>query len=227
VATSLSNGSFLIEQGLEKHDETFVRKGWNIVERNQGRISALVMDMLTFSKEREPDPVPSDINEVVADVVELAQSRAAELKVAIEWNPAPGIPLLTFDPEGIHRAVLNVTTNAIDACDGRPEAKVTIATQYDAAEGLVRVIVEDTGIGIAAEDLDKIFTLFVSHKGGRGTGLGLPVSQKILKEHGGEIHVTSRLGRGSRFALELPAVLPAVAVPTAAAETSSGQVQKP
>lgn len=227
ILQGINNGSFLIEQGLEKHDETFVRKGWNIVERNQGRISALVMDMLTFSKEREPDPVPSDINEVVGDVVELAQSRAAELKVAIQWNPAPGIPLLTFDPEGIHRAVLNVTTNAIDACDGRPEAKVTITTQYDAAEAVVRVIVEDTGIGIAAEDIDKIFTLFVSHKGGRGTGLGLPVSQKIVKEHGGDIHVTSRLERGSRFALELPAVLPAVAVPTAAAETSSGQVQKP
>lgn len=227
ILQGINNGSFLIEQGLEKHDETFIRKGWNIVERNQGRISTLVMDMLTFSKEREPDPVPSDINEVVGDVVELAQSRASELNVAVKWNPGSNIPTLTFDPDGIHRAVLNVVTNAIDACDNNPQGTVTVSTQYDADDTMLRVVVEDNGVGIAAEDLDKVFTLFVSHKGGRGTGLGLPVSQKILKEHGGEIHASSRVGEGSRFVLELPAVLPTVAVPMAARETSGGELQKP
>jgi signal transduction histidine kinase len=75
-------------------------------------------------------------------------------------------------------------------------------------QGLARIIVEDNGTGIAPADVEKIFTLFVSHKGGRGTGLGLPVSQKILKEHGGQILVESELDHGSRFTLELPAVVP-------------------
>ncbi len=106
ILQGIRGGSYLIEQGLAKHDENVVRKGWNIVERNQGKISTLVMDMLTFSKEREPDPVPGDLNQVVGDVVELMQSRAAELEVAVEWQAGRNMPTLVFDPEGIHRAVL-------------------------------------------------------------------------------------------------------------------------
>ncbi len=71
------------------------------------------------------------------------------------------------------------------------------------------IVVADNGSGIEPEQLPKIFKLFVSGKGGRGTGLGLPVSQKILKEHGGRIRVESTAGQGSRFTLEFPVVLEA------------------
>jgi two-component system, NtrC family, sensor kinase len=227
ILQGIRGGSYLIENGLAQHDENVVRKGWTMVDRNQGKISALVMDMLTFSKDREPDPVPSDINQVVGEVVELAQSRADELKVGLVWQPDKNIPMLVFDPEGLHRAVLNIATNAVDACDENPDSKVTIATHYDIAESLVRITVEDNGCGIPEEDLDKIFTLFVSHKGGRGTGLGLPVSQKIVKEHGGEIRVTSQVGKGSQFTIELPAVLPPTAEHGAVQDTSTGEIPRP
>ncbi len=226
ILQGISGGSYLIETGLEQHDEDVVRKGWTMVERNQGKISSLVMDMLTFSKDREPDPVPSDINRVVSEVVELVQTRAGELDVALEWRPGDDIPTLVFDPEGIHRAVLNIATNAVDACEETPGSKVVVSTEYDAEQLLLRIIVADTGCGIPEEDLDKIFSLFVSHKGGRGTGLGLAVSQKILKEHGGEIRVTSRVGDGSRFTLELPAVFPPAADQAAVQDTNAGQVPK-
>lgn len=206
ILQGIRGGSYLIEMGLNSHDEAVVRKGWNMVERNQNKISTLVMDMLTFSKEREPEPCPSDMNQVVGEVVELMQTRAKELQVELVWRPEEHMPQLTFDPEGIHRAVLNVVTNAIDACDKIEAARVMVSTEYDPAKAVVRAIVDDNGIGIAAEDLDKIFTIFVSQKGSRGTGLGLPVSQKILNEHGGRIHVESEPGKGSRFILELPAV---------------------
>ncbi len=204
ILQGIRGGSYLIEMGLAQHDEDVVRKGWKMVERNQGKISSLVMDMLTFSKDREPEPVPSDINQVVGEVIELVQSRASELKVGVEWQPGTEIPIATFDPEGIHRAVLNIATNAVDACTENPEGKVILSTQFCPEESLIRIVVEDNGIGIAEEDLDKIFTIFVSHKGGRGTGLGLPVSQKILQEHGGKILVQSTPGKGSRFTIELP-----------------------
>ena len=73
---------------------------------------------------------------------------------------------------------------------------------------MARVAVVDNGSGIEPDDLEKIFAVFVSRKGGRGTGLGLPVSQKILEEHGGRIRVESKLGEGSRFTLEFPAIMP-------------------
>ncbi len=205
ILQGIRGGSYLIEMGLAQHDEDVVRKGWTMVDRNQGKISGMVLDMLTFSKDREPDPVPSDINKVVGDVVELALAKAAELGVAVEWTADEDIPTISFDPEGLHRAVLNVAANAVDACEERSDGRVTIATRYYPEESLVRIAIEDNGVGIPPEDLERIFTIFVSSKGSRGTGLGLPVSQKILKEHGGRILVTSTVGQGSRFTLELPA----------------------
>ena len=208
ILQGIRGGSYLIEMGLSDHDEEIVRKGWGIVEKNQTKISALVMDMLTFSKERDPELVPAELNDVLSDVVELMTTRATELDVELDWIPGESVTKLTFDPEGIHRAALNVVTNALDACDDAESGRVVVRSEYDAENQIARVIVEDNGIGIPREDLDNIFTIFVSRKGGRGTGLGLPVSAKILEEHGGRILVESTPGKGSRFTLELPAVPP-------------------
>jgi signal transduction histidine kinase len=224
ILQGVRGGSYLIEMGMKDHakalsgDELDVaaaekavgimRKGWSIVDKNQERISALVMDMLTFSKEREPVPEPSNLNEVTSDVVELIKSRADEDQVELVWLPAPSMPTLMFDPEAMHRAILNVVTNAIDACLDLEGGRVEVSTQYSNEERMARVQVVDNGSGIEKDDLDKIFAAFVSRKGGRGTGLGLPVSQKILQEHGGRIRVESHPGRGSRFTLEFPATTP-------------------
>jgi signal transduction histidine kinase len=224
ILQGVRGGSYLIELGIKDHAKavtdgdvdveqaqkavTTMRKGWNIVERNQERISALVMDMLTFSKEREPVPEPSDLNEVVADVVELMRTRAEEDNVELVWQPSATMPTLMFDPEAMHRAVLNVVTNAVDACLERDTRRVEITTTFDQQENVARARVTDTGSGIEKEDLERIFGVFVSRKGGRGTGLGLPVSQKILHEHGGHIRVESRPDEGSSFTLEFPATSP-------------------
>jgi len=208
ILQGIRGGSYLIEMGLSDHDENVVRKGWDIVERNQKKISTLVMDMLTFSKEREPEVGPASLNDVVRDVIELMQSRADELKVSLAWQPAAELPELIFDSEGIHRAVLNVVTNAIDACEAIENSRVVVSVSLDSTGGHATVTVEDNGPGIPDEDRQEIFSLFMSRKGSRGTGLGLPVSKKILKEHGGDILLDSEIGRGSRFTLQLPAIYP-------------------
>jgi signal transduction histidine kinase len=222
VLQGIRGGSYLIEMGLDEHKKgaeaedvdvaelsksvDIIRKGWTIVEKNQQRISTLVLDMLTFSKDREPQPAASNLNETVADVVELMNIHAVERGVELQWRPAKEMPTLMFDPEGLHRAVLNVVTNAIDGCDEREDGQVTISTSYGGDPANAKVVVQDNGSGISREDLEKIFTIFVSKKGGRGTGLGLPVSQKILNEHGGRIDVDSKVGKGSIFTLAFPAV---------------------
>ncbi len=214
IEMAMKDQGSLIESGeidLEKATKAIdtMRQGWKIVERNQQRISGLVMDMLTYSKERVPDPEPGDLNEVVSDVVEMMQTRAREFETEIHFEPAAQLPTIMFDPEAIHRAVLNVLSNAIDACDEGDVRRVDIATRLTSDGEQARIEIRDSGVGIAEEDLEKIFTVFVSDKGGRGTGLGLPVSQKILQEHGGTIHVESEPGKGSRFVLEFPVVLEA------------------
>ena len=220
ILQGIRGGSYLIEMGLSEHDESVVSKGWKIVEKNQNKISTLVLDMLTFSKEREPDLQLSDINRVVGDVAELMQSRAADLDVALECRLSPNIPILIFDPEGMHRAILNVVTNAIDAtADSGQPGRVQITTAFAREDAKIHVTVSDDGPGISSEELATLFRPFVSSKKGRGTGLGLPVSQKILNEHGGRITVDSAPGRGSRFCLELPAVIPGTGNETIALPT--------
>ncbi|HZZ72058.1 MAG TPA: ATP-binding protein [Pirellulales bacterium] len=236
ILQGIRGGSYLIELGLSGHDENVLKRGWDIVEKNQNRISALVMDMLSFSKEREPEMVAAELNTTVGDVIELMQTRANEVAVELRWTPCAELPTLCFDPEGIHRAVLNIVSNAIDACDPRnareeedeveenepKRGKVAVSSHYFADQKLAQIIVEDNGCGIPPEELQKIFTVFVSSKGSRGTGLGLPVSQKIFKEHGGRIQVSSTVGQGSRFTLELPAL-----APDPVRETHSGQELAP
>ncbi len=210
ILQGIRGGSYLIEMGLNRHDEELIRKGWTIVEKNQNKISGLVMDMLTFSKEREPDLQVGDIAQVVQDVVELMQQRAAEFEVQLSLEFDAEIPKLVFDPEGIHRAVLNLVTNAIDAVAERAEdRRVRVTLMYDHEAALVRIRVADNGGGIPPELRDKIFNPFVSQKKGtKGTGLGLPVSHKIVQEHGGRITVQSEPETGTTFVIELPAVLP-------------------
>jgi len=253
ILQGMRGGSYLIDAGLKRSDTEAVRRGWGIVERNQERISNLVMDMLTYSKEREPEKVESDLNETVLDVVDLMRSRAEEMLVQIEFCPDETMPLAMFDPDAFHRALLNIVTNAIDAaaetsresaesCEQDAAAsgadnaafthavtdemddetfvdpvvedvdgigqertvqrdpageqpitatrsgRVIVATSFSPLDGWL-VAVSDNGPGVAEEDREKIFSVFESKKGARGTGLGLPVSDKIMREHGGRIEI--------------------------------------
>ncbi|MFM9057901.1 MAG: ATP-binding protein [Planctomycetaceae bacterium] len=204
ILQGIRGGSYLVEMGLDNGDSAVLRKGWDIVRRNQDKISSLVMDMLSFGKEREPDLVPADLGAVVAEVVETVEQRAAEAGIALRWERPAGLPRMTFDPEGISRAVLNVVTNALDAVEGRAAPEVTVAAEADEAAGLARVTVTDNGPGLTAEALAGIFEPFVSTKGARGTGLGLTVSRKILREHGGDVRAAGAPDRGCTFVLEFP-----------------------
>ncbi len=107
------------------------------------------------------------------------------------------MPRVMLDPEGIHRAVLNIATNAIDASEGAQDAAVTITTEWNAESSVARIRVSDNGVGLDESEIASIFQIFASTKGSRGTGLGLPVSQKIIREHGGTITVISQPGQGA------------------------------
>lgn len=221
ILQGVRGGSYLIEAGLERNDTDAIRRGWSIVDRNQDRISNLVLDMLTFSKEREPERVEAQLNDTVSDVVELMQSRAQEAGVDLVAELDGSIPLASFDPEAIHRTILNLVTNAIDAVAGEGNSsssetsgdtyavhqeapRVRVTTGFNAERGW-NIDVIDNGPGVSPEDREKIFSLFESTKGARGTGLGLPVSAKVMREHGGGIQILDTdSGRGSCFRATLP-----------------------
>jgi signal transduction histidine kinase len=194
----------MVRTAFKDEDRELLGKGWKLVERNQNRIDQLILDMLSYSKEREPAVEPTDLNELLEDVLNVVRGRAQDRGVALDWHPGSGVSAVPCDPEGIHRAALNIVSNALDAVEDRPNARVAVQTILEPEGDWVKVIVMDNGPGIPEEAMDDIFKPFVSTKGSRGTGLGLPVSRKILREHGGDIIVQSVLEKGSKFTLRIP-----------------------
>jgi signal transduction histidine kinase len=197
-------GADMVRTAIAENDRDLLGKGWKLVEKNQGRIDQLILDMLSYSKEREPSIEPTDLNALCVDVLDMVRGRATDRGVTLEWRPGAGVGAVPCDPDGIHRAVLNIVINAIDAVEDRPTPKVGVQAILEPDGAWVKVIVLDNGPGIPADKADDIFRPFVSTKGSRGTGLGLPVSRKILREHGGDIVVQSVPEKGSKFVLRLP-----------------------
>jgi signal transduction histidine kinase/pSer/pThr/pTyr-binding forkhead associated (FHA) protein len=204
ILQGLRSGSEILKMGLGDKNEALLQQGWRIVEKNQGKIYDLVMEMLTYSKEREPAIEDTDLNRLVGEVVELAQGRAKELGAQLEMRLAEHLPPVPADPEGMHRALLNIIMNALDAVEERKSPRVVVATMLESNAEWGRIVVLDNGPGIPPDKVADIFKPFVSTKGARGTGLGLAVSRKILREHGGDILVQSQPSKGTRFMLRLP-----------------------
>jgi signal transduction histidine kinase len=142
------------------------------------------------------------------EVYDLMVSRATELGVTLKIDLARNLPGVWFDPEGIHRVLLNLVTNAIDACTDISCAsrthEVTLRTLKPQGWA-VEYQVTDNGCGMDEETRSKVFHIFFSTKGSGGTGLGLMIAKKIVDEHGGIIELTSEKGKGTVFVVRLPA----------------------
>jgi signal transduction histidine kinase/pSer/pThr/pTyr-binding forkhead associated (FHA) protein len=223
ILQGLKSGSDLLRMGMQEKNDQFLQQGWGIVEKNQGRIYELVMDMLSYSKDREPALEPTDVNAIVRDVLELEQGRIEKQGVRVIPKLQESLPIIAVDPEGLHRTLLNIVGNALDALDDRENPTITVATMLETDTGWVRIAVKDNGPGIPLEKQHEIFKPFVSTKGAKGTGLGLAVSRKIMREHGGDIVLQSQVGKGSIFILRLP---PQSTAP-AELETSMGHTAVP
>ncbi|MCA9083270.1 MAG: FHA domain-containing protein [Planctomycetaceae bacterium] len=204
ILQGVRGGGYLIQRGLDTEQNEMVRQGWHVVEKNQNRIYDLVMDMLSFSKERVPNLQAGNLNRVCEDVAELAMVTATENGVRFEFRPAADVPQGAFDHEGIHRAVLNIVVNALDAVAELEDGLVVLQTGYDSHNDIMLVAVTDNGPGIPEEQRATVFNVFESSKGARGTGIGLPVSRKIIREHGGRIRIEGGPGEGTRFVLSWP-----------------------
>ena len=208
VLMGISGGSSLIDRGLSTNDFDTVRKAWPVLQRSYAKITSLVQDMLFYSKERRPDLEKTNLNRLAKDVCEMVAAKAAESGVAVEAQLAPEMPDSMFDASRLHDAVLNIVSNAVDAARGQTQARVVVTTAYDSARRRIVITVEDNGPGIPQAIQKKIFEPFFSTKGSKGTGLGLALTQKVVREHGGEIALESSESEGTRFTIWLPYIEP-------------------
>jgi signal transduction histidine kinase len=203
ILQGMRGGADVVELGLKKQNLKVIGSGWDIVSRNLERISALMLNMLAYSKQRQPELELTNVGKLVSEVVALVQNQFDAKKVALILDCDPDIPPIPMDASGAHQAMLNILQNALDAA--HPEfGVVTLACEFDQATQVLRLRVADNGPGIPEEVRGKIFMPFHSTKGYKGTGLGLAVTKKIVEEHGGRVLMDTSPGRGTTFTLEFP-----------------------
>ena len=210
ILLPLEGGIYVVEKGFKKNDMEKLQTGWNMVRRNIDKVSNLALDLLTFSKDRELEYESSSPNIVADEVCYLMESwlknaTTANIKIIRNFDPDIGNALL--NPKGIHRCLLNLVSNALDACffDKEPGKShhVAVSTKADGDDGVI-FQVSDNGCGMDETVKTQLFTSFFSTKGDKGTGLGLLVTQKIIREHGGFLGVESEPGQGTTFTIRIP-----------------------
>jgi PAS domain S-box-containing protein len=206
ILNGLQGGVYVVNTSLKKGKPDLLPKGWSMVEKNTTRISELLTNMLLYSEPREPEYVRCFPNDIAQEVYDLMEERASQSEIKLVKDFDASVNECFLDPNGIHRCLLNLVTNAIDACILDPEEdkdwSVVIRTREE--ENGIRFEIEDNGVGMTEEGQEKLLEGFLGTKGGKGTGLGLLVTRKIIDEHGGTISFKSDLGKGTTFTIGFP-----------------------
>ena len=210
ILNGLRGGMYKIHSGVNHDDKPLLKDGWDMANRNLEKISQLVLDLLSYSRGptaqfRAQDPGPI-VQEVVESLQHLAEENNIRLRCVLDEIPG----WVVLDPDGIHRTLLNLVSNAIEACiydtDTSKQFEVVVRTFRETDEqgkGVLVLEVADNGCGMSKQVREKLFTRFFSTKGDKGTGIGLLITQKIVQEHGGDLTVASQEGKGSRFQIRL------------------------
>ncbi len=166
------------------------------------RIDQQITDFLNYSRPATANLRPIEAREVVEGSLRIVEAQAEENNIKIAVIEHENIPQIMGDPEFLRSVFNNLFINAVQAM-GNDGGKLTVKIEADEAEGLVRFEIADTGNGIPAENLSKIFEPYFSTKE-TGTGLGLAIVQKIVEQHNGSIKVESAEGEGTKFIIRLP-----------------------
>jgi len=206
IMMGLEGGIYVVNKGLEDKKPDEVKEGWDMVLLNFEKISQIVKDILFCSKEREPNLQEIIPNEVVTEVYNLFKGTAASYAIEIRIDLDDKIEKAVIDPDGLHTVLSNLVTNAMDACKidlWKDEHLIELRTRRG-RNGSTIIEVADNGIGIDKDVREHVFEDFFTSKGDKGTGLGLMVTQKILREHGGNITFRSRPGQGTTFVATFP-----------------------
>lgn len=201
ILQAVKGGMDVVEKSLEINDIERTRRAWPILRRNLDKVNKLVLDMLKYSGENEPEFGSCDLNGLVAEAVETVRVQAGEQGKVIKLSVDERITDVNIDADQIYDVILNLLLNAVDAVEA-DAGVIEVSTRSDAGQKRVTLTVSDNGAGIA--DTETIFEPFRSSKPKVGTGLGLPIARKIVSQHGGTIHVQSQPGEGATFIVSLP-----------------------
>ncbi len=213
-------GEAIDELGIEEDEKSRLTRRLASLRREADRLRGILTDFLEYAGELRLDLAPTDVNELVSELVDFFQPQAQQQRVRLRADLAPGAVPATLDAKHVKQALLNLMLNAVQAMAGgdggasRPRELIlkTHALRDADASTMVAIHVIDTGPGIASDALGKLFVPYFTTKAG-GTGLGLPTTRRLVEAHHGRIEVHSEIGQGTDFTVILPVEGPARAAP--------------
>ncbi len=203
VLNGLRAGQFVLDRAMKTGDQKKLRKGLRVTRTSVRRIERLIFDMLSYVKDREPQREPLDPNKIIKDVIDELKRMAERWNVELRADTDDEIGVIALDRLAIFRALVDLVTNAIEACTEGGAGDLVVLGSRGAPDEIV-LTVQDNGTGMTPEVLSSLYTRFVSTKATGGTGLGMVVVKKIVDEHEGTIEVESTPDKGTTFRIHLP-----------------------
>jgi len=204
LLNGLDGGIYLVNTGLKKNDRERIDQGWEIASRNIRRIRSMVMDILYYAKDREPDWENFEIKELTDEICENFSHRADRLGIDYQCIIPKNIGQFEADKNAVKSLIINLLDNSLDACRiDKKKDHHYITLEIKAQSDNIIFEVSDNGIGMDRETREKALSMFFSSKGAGGTGLGLFIANKIAESHGGRIDIKSDDGVGSKFTVTM------------------------
>jgi signal transduction histidine kinase len=193
----------LLREDLDPDDPNHARvqRRLETVQKETSRLRDIVDDFLRYAGRIELHKQPVDVNAMLGDLVDFLTPQAQVQRVQLRLKRAEGPLVVSLDERHIKQTLLNLILNAMQAMPAEGGGEVILGARRE--EGRAVIDITDTGRGIPPADVPQIFDAYYSKKKG-GTGLGLAIAKRLVEEHGGRISVTSELGKGSVFRVELP-----------------------
>jgi two-component system sensor histidine kinase HydH len=192
---------------LAQQSDAGTKEFLDIIVEEVNRLNKIVSQFLDYARPYRGDQTPLDVNDVVRKTLHLIEKEEGAQRVEILTNLVEALPMVRADAEQLRQVFLNLAINAVQAMPGGGKLQVSTSlrrsTRRGAAAAFLEVRFRDTGTGIPVNDVRNLFIPFFTTKE-KGTGLGLPISQRIIENHGGTIEVRSQLGAGATFTVLLP-----------------------
>jgi len=209
LLTGLDGGMYQVESGFSKENTQQIEEGWKIVKLMVERIRKMVLDILYYAKERNLNWENVDVLSFAGEVAMVVERKISSGNIEFIRDFDASAGKFEIDSGCIHSALINILENAVDACTrDKSKERHRIIFKVTPDEKNINFEVCDNGTGMDMETREKLFTLFFSTKGTRGTGLGLFISNKIIQQHGGSIKVSSLPDQGSKFTISIPKTTP-------------------
>src|ERR1700752_1068136 len=205
---AIKNALYLMQTGSEGEQNS---RFLEIARKETERVSHIIRQMLGFA--RRPGEVDwVDVNQLLEETLVLMEKKMRQLRIRITPNFDDQLPLIRARADQLRQVFLNLIINAQQAIKGEGEIVISTSRYQQALQPSILVQLSDSGVGIAEDDLTRIFDPFFS-TGKKGTGLGLWVTQDIVRQHGGRIEVSSDVGRGTVFSIVLQVESPILEAP--------------